>query len=98
VKAHPQDGELAFHLAAEVQEGGDLPGAEALFLRAASLAKDNATIQAWTGRFFLKAESKPKEALEYYYRAYFLNPDYYETEFVESRIARYAHDDIAKCP
>ena len=55
-------------------------------------------MQAWAGRFFLKAASKPAEALDYYFRAYFLEPDYYETEYVESRIARLARDELARCP
>jgi tetratricopeptide (TPR) repeat protein len=88
VKAHPDDGEVLFFLAAEVQEANDLPLAEQLFTRAAELARANGAVQAWTGRFFLKAVSKPDRALDYYYRAYFLDPDYYETEFVEARIAR----------
>lgn len=67
-------------------------------MRAAGLARESATVQAWTGRFFLKAESKPKEALDYFFRAYFLDPNCYETELVESRIARLARDELAKCP
>ncbi|HZS42314.1 MAG TPA: hypothetical protein VFF06_36035 [Polyangia bacterium] len=87
-QAQPNDGEILFLLAAEVQEAPDLARAEALFVRAAELARANAMVQAWTARFFLKAVSKPRQALDYYYRAYFLDPDYYETEFVEARLAR----------
>ena len=98
MKDHPGDGELAFHLAAEVNASGDRAAAEPIFVRAAALAPKSATVQACTGRFFLKAASKPMEALDSYFRAYFLDPDYYETEYVESRIARLARDELARCP
>jgi Tfp pilus assembly protein PilF len=99
VASHPDDGELLFRLAAEVQESGDLPAAERLFIRSADLAPKQPTIQAWVGRFFLKAEAKPRAALAYYLRAYFLDPNYYETEFVEERISRLMpQGELALCP
>ena len=65
----------------------------------ADLARSNVMVQAWTARFFLKAVSKPREALDYYYRAYFLDPDFYETEFVEARIARMVPSaELDACP
>jgi len=94
----PQDAQVLFTLAAAVQKSDDLVRAEELFRRAAELGPSDATIQAWTGRFFLKARNDPKSALVYYLRAYFLSPDFYETEFVEARIGRMISDaDLESC-
>jgi hypothetical protein len=43
-------------------------------------------INAWVGRFYYKAKANGAQALPYYFKAYFLYPHAYETEYVESRI------------
>ena len=64
-----------------------LAEAEKSFVEAANLAPNSAEFQAWVGRFFYKQpKPDPARALKYYYKAYFLFPDVYETEFGESRI------------
>lgn len=88
VAAHPSDAELVFALAAVVQSAGDLDRASQLFEHAAELAPTNAAIRALTARFFLKAVDQPARALPFYYRAYFLDPNFYETELIEARIHR----------
>lgn len=60
--------------------------AEKSLVEAAKLAPKSGFIQGWVGRFFFKVKADNAQALKYYYNAYFLDPDAYETEFVESRI------------
>lgn len=43
-------------------------------------------MNAWTGRFYYKTKSDSTKALPYYFKAYFLYPHAYETEYAESRI------------
>lgn len=64
----------------------DLAAAEQSFVKAAKLAPNSALTQAFVGRFFFKAKSNNAQALPYYFKAYFLDPHAYETEYVESRI------------
>ncbi len=90
VREYPEDGELLFDLAARVQEEDGAEKAEPLFVRAATLAPTSAHVQGWVGRFFLKAREQPERSLPYYLRAYLLQPDFYDTESVHSRIRRYA--------
>lgn len=77
----------AFEKGGNFLKQNNLAEAEKSFVEAATLAPNSAEFQAWVGRFFYK---KPKpdtmRALNYYYKAYFLFPDVYETEFGESRI------------
>jgi tetratricopeptide (TPR) repeat protein len=82
----PDDGGLLFHLGALMQRDGDLEGAEATFVKAATLAPKSVDIQSWVGRFFFKVKKDSDQALPYYLNAYFLSPHAYETEFVESRL------------
>ena len=84
---YPKNGWVAFYLGCAVQ-GKEPSRAEKLFLSAADLEKKEPYLQGWAGRFLLKARKKPGLALKYYYRAYFLNPDFYDTEFAEYRIKR----------
>ncbi|HYR75142.1 MAG TPA: tetratricopeptide repeat protein [Pyrinomonadaceae bacterium] len=84
----PKSGGLAFDLARILHGEGKLSEAEQLFVEAADLSPNSPDIQAWTGRFFFKVRGNKPRALDYYLNAYFLNPHTYETEFVESRIAK----------
>ncbi|MBV8857264.1 MAG: tetratricopeptide repeat protein [Acidobacteria bacterium] len=86
----PSDGSFPFYLAGIYLHEGNLKEAERLYLKAAELAPDSSEVQAWVGRFFFKAKPDDRRALEYYLRAYLLDPDAYETEYVESRIPQLA--------
>jgi tetratricopeptide (TPR) repeat protein len=82
----PGVGGFQFYLAGIHLREGRLKEAERLYVKAAELSPDSADVQAWVGRFFFKAMPDDRRALDYYLRAYLLNPHAYETEFVESRI------------
>jgi tetratricopeptide (TPR) repeat protein len=85
-RKYPQEADFPFYLAGSYLREGRTKDAEPLFVKAAELAPDSAEVQAWVGRFFFKAEKDDRRALEYYLNAYLLDPDAYETEYVESRI------------
>ena len=89
VKRFPEDGEVLFDLAARVQEEDGAEKGEPLVVRAAALAPKAPHVQGWVGRFFLKARQQPQKALPYYLHAYLLQPGFYDTESVHSRIGRY---------
>ena len=88
LQKYPNDGELHYSLGALRHRKNDLAGAEQEFLLAAKLAPESATVQGWVARFFFKAKSDPQRALDYYLKAYFLDPDFYETEYAEGRIPK----------
>lgn len=60
--------------------------AETYLLRANAKYDKSFFINAWTGRFYYKTKPDNSKALPYYFKAYFLYPHAYETEYVESRI------------
>jgi tetratricopeptide (TPR) repeat protein len=86
LKKFPQEADFPFYLAGIYLREHRTKEAEPLYVKAAELAPDSAYVQAWVGRFFFKAEEDASRALEYYLSAYLLDPDAYETEYVESRI------------
>jgi tetratricopeptide (TPR) repeat protein len=86
IKKFPQEGGLRFDLAGFYLSEGKLKEAEELYVKAAELSPNSVDVQAWVGRFFFKAKPDDRRALDYYLNAYLLDPDAYETEFVESRI------------
>ena len=83
---YPGDAQLHYTHAVFLHESGSLPEAAAEFEKAASLAPRSAFIQGWTGRFFLKVMKDPEKSLYYYLNAYFIEPDFYDSEFAEGRI------------
>ena len=87
LKLFPTDGKLLFDLGM-VYQGEDRQKAEEAFVKAAELSPKSELVQTWVGRFFFKVNPDNRRALEYYLSAYFLNPDAYETEYVESRIRK----------
>jgi len=87
LKLFPTDGQLLFDMGI-VYQSEDHQKAEEAFVKAAELSPKSELVQTWVGRFFFKAKPDNRRALEYYLNAYFLNPDAYETEYVESRIRR----------
>lgn len=86
IEKYPKVGEFYFHLAIIYQNKNMFTKAKEFFMKAAGRSPYNPHIQAWVGRYFLKVEKKPEEALGYYLNAYFLDPHFYETEYVESRV------------
>jgi tetratricopeptide (TPR) repeat protein len=87
-KKFPQEGSFVFDLGTIHQQEGRLQQAEEYFVRAAEMSPNSVFIQAWVGRFFFKVKKDDRRALNYYLNAYLLDPHAYETEFVESRIAK----------
>jgi tetratricopeptide (TPR) repeat protein len=86
LKAFPDSGQLHYTYAAILHESGRLPEAAEEFEKAASLAPRSAFIQGWTARFFLKVMKDSEKSLRYYLNAYFIDPDFYDSEFAEGRI------------
>jgi len=84
----PASSGIRFDLGKVLQQEGKLAEAEESFVKAAELSPESSVIQAWVGRFFYKVRNDKVRALEYYLNAYLLDPDAYESEFVESRISR----------
>src|SRR6185369_9359598 len=78
--------EALLYKAKELDQAGDIKGAEDYFTRAAEPSPGSVEVQTWVGRYFFKNRKDNLKALPFYLNAYFLNPDAYETEFVESRI------------
>lgn len=87
-KKFPQEGSFVFDLGTTYTREGKLEQAEEHYVRAAEMSPNSVYIQAWVGRFFYKIRKDERRALNYYLRAYFLDPHAYETEFVESRIGK----------
>jgi tetratricopeptide (TPR) repeat protein len=90
LKRYPNDATLHFDLGIVLERSGDLEGTERELERAAQLGPKSASIQGWVARFFWKRKQDPRRALDLYLNAYFLDPDFYETEYAESRIPEIA--------
>ncbi|MDQ3818900.1 MAG: hypothetical protein M3362_14670 [Acidobacteriota bacterium] len=88
IKKFPKEGSFVFDLGNVFHREGNIGEAEKNFVRAAEMSPASSFIQSWVGRFFYKVKKDERRALDYYLNAYFLDPDAYESEFVESRIQR----------
>ncbi len=87
LRRFPENGVLWFERAVIAQtDERDLAAAERFLTKAAALVPGDARIQGWTGRFFLR--TRPDLALRYTLAAYFLDPYFYDSELVTSRIGR----------
>lgn len=84
----PDDAKTAFEAASKLVTQGKYDEAETYFQKALKIDDRSFFINAWVGRFYYKTRSDSSRALPYYFKAYFLYPDAYETEYVESRITR----------
>jgi Flp pilus assembly protein TadD len=91
LKRYPDSAVLHYDHGALLHQANDLQGAEREFARAAELAPDSALIQGWMARFYLKSKQDLPRAFDHYIRAYFLDPDFYDTEYAESRIRKLAN-------
>ena len=88
LKRYPNSAVLHYDRAALLHKTSDAKGAEAEFHRAAELEPNSALIEGWMARFYLKTANDKAQAFDHYLKAYFLNPDFYDTEFAEERILK----------
>lgn len=88
----PDDAWLHFQKAGLFHDLKKYDAAAVEYELAAALDPKSAYIQGWTARFFLKAMKDQEKALRYYLAAYFLDPDFYDTDFAEARITTIATD------
>ncbi len=91
LKRYPTSAVLHYDRAALLHKTGDAKGAQAEFHRAAELEPNSALIEGWMARFYLKTANDAPQAFDHYLKAYFLNPDFYDTEFAEERILKLAN-------
>lgn len=92
--AEPSDeAKSAFEKASRLQTEGKFDEAEPLFVKAAELSPESAFIQTWVGRFYYRTKPDTAKALQFYFNAYFLDPNAYDTEYAESRIHNIAAAD-----
>jgi tetratricopeptide (TPR) repeat protein len=82
----PDAAKAAFETASNLLSQQKFDDAEIYFKKAQQIYGKSIFINVWIGRFYYKAKSDSLKALPYYYNAYFLYPDAYETEYAESRI------------
>jgi tetratricopeptide (TPR) repeat protein len=89
---YPDDSALHIARAEVLRGGGDIAGAAKEYSKAAQLAPKWAFAQGVAARFFLKVANDDERALSYYLDTYFLDPQYYDGEFAESRIRTLVHE------
>lgn len=89
----PDNAKAAFEKAFELAKENKFDEAEEYLQTALQFDDRSFFINAWIGRYFFKTRSNAARALPYYFKAYFLYPHAYETEFVESRIRNIAVAD-----
>lgn len=82
----PAEAKNAFFAGSKLVTEGKYDEAEADFLKANKIYDRSFFINAWIGRFYYKTKSDSSRALPFYFKAYFLYPHAYETEYAESRI------------
>ena len=82
----PDSAKEAFETAGKFLTEQKYDQAEEYFQKANKIYDKSFFINAWTGRFYYKARSDSSKALPFYFRAYFLYPHAYETEYAEARI------------
>lgn len=82
----PNDAKDAFATASKLVTEQKYDEAEIYFQKANKLYDKSFFINAWIGRFYYKAKSDSSKALPFYFKAYFLYPHAYETEYAEYRI------------
>jgi len=87
---YPDDANLHFNLGIVLERANDVAGAQREFEKAAHLGAKVGHIQGWVARFYYMRKIDMRRALDLYLNAYFLDPEFYETEFAEDRIRRIA--------
>lgn len=89
----PDEAKAAFEAASKLVTQQKYDEAEIYFKKADKLYDKSFFINAWIGRFYYKTKSESSRALPFYFKAYFLYPHAYETEYAESRIRRISIDE-----
>jgi len=95
LKKYPDEASLHFDLGIALERAGDLAGTRREFDKAVQLGPKVEHIQGWVARFYFMRKIDPRHALDLYLNVYFLNPDFYETEYAEQRIQRIAPEVAA---
>lgn len=90
LKRYPDSAVLHYDHAALLHKTGDAKTAELEFKRAGELEPNSALIEGWMARFYLKSMNDEPRAFDHYLKAYFLDPDFYDSEFAEQRILKLA--------
>src|SRR5215472_12772864 len=90
LKKYPDDAALHFDLGIVLERAGNFIEEQTEFEKAVQLGPKNEHIQGWVARFYLKREIDKRRALDLYLNVYFLNPDFYDSEYAESRIQKLA--------
>lgn len=88
----PDDATLHFDMGIVLERADDLAGTRREFDKAVQLGPKNAQIQGWVARFYLKREIDLQRALDLYLNAYFLDPEFYDSEYAEERIHKLARE------
>lgn len=91
----PNNAKDAFATASKLVTEQKYDEAEIYFQKANKLYDKSFFLNAWTGRFYYKTRSDSAKALPFYFKAYFLYPHAYETEYVEYRIRAIITPDAA---
>jgi tetratricopeptide (TPR) repeat protein len=89
----PDTAKSAFETASKLLTQGKYDEAEVYFKKANELYDKSFFINAWIGRFYYKARSDSSRAFPFYFKAYFLYPHAYETEYAEYRIRAIAFQE-----
>lgn len=90
LKKYPDDAALHFDFGIVLERSNDLVGTRKEFDRAVQLGPRIEHIQGWVARFYLMRKIDLHRALDLYLNAYFLDPDFYDSEYAEERIQKIA--------
>jgi tetratricopeptide (TPR) repeat protein len=90
LRKYPNDPTLHFDLGIVFERADDLAGTQREFDTAVRLGPSNVHIVGWVARFYFMRKIDLRHALELYLNAYFLDPEFYETEYAEDRIRKLA--------
>lgn len=82
----PKEAKIAFEEGSRFVSEKKYDEAEVYFQKANRIYGQSFFINAWIGRFYYKTRADSLKALPFYFKAYFLYPHAYETEYAESRI------------
>ena len=92
----PDEAKDLFKTASELVTQQKYDEAETYFQKAYAKYDKSFFINVWIGRFYYKARSDNSKALPFYFKAYFLYPHAYETEYAEYRIRAIITADAEK--
>lgn len=87
---YPNDPTLHFDVGIVLERTNDLAGTQREFDTAVRLGPKIPHIVGWVARFYFMRKIDLQHALDLYLSAYFLDPEFYETEYAEARIRKLA--------